>query len=113
MTDMAKQVYKKSAVSVILSAAAPLIFTLTVIAIISAGLTQADRAGRAEGAKLLEEAVKRAAVHSYAVEGYFPQSLEHITENYGVYVDTERYVVHYDVFAENMLPDIRVFELFD
>lgn len=88
----------------------PVIFTLAIIAIVVVGLGGAEEASRAEGRIVLEDALVRAAVHSYAVNGYFPPSLEYIVENFGVYIDTSRFVVHYDVFASNLLPDIRVFE---
>lgn len=108
---MDRRVFKKSLFASIVSVFGPLIFTLGVIAIIWAGVGQAEESSRAEGIRLLEEAILRAAVHSYAIEGQFPQSLSHLAENYNIYIDETRFVVHYEVFASNLLPYIRVFEL--
>jgi len=108
---MEKRVFKKSFLAVILSAMAPIVFTIIIIAMVIVGLRQADEANRAEGLRLLEEAIIRAAVHSYAVEGRFPESLSAISDKYGIFIDTTRFVVHYDVLGTNILPDIRVFEL--
>jgi hypothetical protein len=108
---MERRVFVKSPVRALCTAAAPIMITLFVIGLVMVGLRQADAANRAEGLRLLEEALMRAAVHSYAVEGRFPESLELITERYGIFIDTSRFLVHYDVFAANILPDIRVFEL--
>ena len=87
----------------------PLLFTFVVIAMVYVGIIQAGDASEAEGIRLLEEALMRVAVHSYAVSGYFPESLAYIEEHFAVYIDRTRFIVHYDIFATNMLPDIRVF----
>ena len=39
---------------------------------------------------------------------FYPPSLDYLADNYGVVVDREHYIVHYDVFASNIMPDIRV-----
>lgn len=61
-----------------------------------------------EGLRQLEEAVRRGCVSCYATEGVYPPTLEYLEERYGVQVDREHYTVHYDVFAENLMPDILV-----
>lgn len=58
----------------------------------------------------LEEALTRAAVACYAAEGAYPQSVDYLQEYYGVRIDEERFVVVYDAFAENLMPDITVLE---
>ena len=59
----------------------------------------------------LEEAVRRAAVACYAAEGAYAPSVEYLEEHYFLSVDESRYIVHYDVFADNILPDITVMEV--
>jgi len=108
---MGVPIFKKGFFSSVFSGVRAVFFTLVIIGIIFVGLGQAAEANRAEGVRLLEEAIIRAAVHSYAVNGYFPESIEYIVDNFGIYVDTSLFVVHYDVFASNLLPDIRVLEL--
>ena len=58
--------------------------------------------------RLLNDALRRAAVTCYAVEGRYPPSLNYITENYGVVIDAKRYIVRYDAFSENLMPGIVV-----
>lgn len=66
-------------------------------------------AGQAEkGRQQLEKALRRAAVACYAAEGVYPPTLEYLTEHYGVQVNTDRYNVFYEVFAENLMPEITV-----
>ena len=63
-----------------------------------------------EGRLQLENALRRSAVACYAAEGIYPPSLSYLQEHYGVQIDTGRYAVFYDVFAENIMPDITVVE---
>ena len=58
--------------------------------------------------EMMSDALRRAIVTCYAVEGKYPPSLEYLSENYGVYVDETRYAVFYDVFAENVMPTVTV-----
>lgn len=63
-----------------------------------------------KGRQQLENALRRAAVACYAAEGVYPPTLEYLTEHYGVQVDKDRYSVFYEVFAENLMPEITVLE---
>jgi hypothetical protein len=58
----------------------------------------------------LEEALRRAAVSCYAIEGAYPPSLEYLVENYAVSYDSDRFVVKYELFASNLMPDITVLD---
>jgi hypothetical protein len=64
----------------------------------------------AEATRTLEDSIKRAAISCYAIEGCYPPTLDYLRENYGVYIDDEKYMVYYDVFASNLMPDITVLE---
>jgi hypothetical protein len=69
------------------------------------------RSGDADRAReQLEQAVRRAAVTCYADEGIYPPTLDYLQEHYGLQVDTRRFTVDYQVFAENLMPDITVLE---
>ncbi len=59
----------------------------------------------------LETAIRKVVVHSYAVNGYYPQSFEEIEAEYGISYDKEAYVVRYSNFASNLLPEITVIEI--
>ena len=58
--------------------------------------------------KLLYRAINRAVVNCYAIEGRYPESLDYLVEKYGVIINDDRYVVHYDVFASNVRPSVRI-----
>ena len=60
---------------------------------------------------LLEDAITRALVTCYAVEGRYPSTLSYLEEHYGVDIDTEHYAVFFSSFADNVLPTVRVVPL--
>ena len=73
-----------------------------------AGVRDTVRTTDQREARLLGDALRRAAVTCYAVEGRYPPSLDYMTENYGVVIDAKRYIVRYDAFSENLMPSITV-----
>ncbi len=64
-----------------------------------------------EGRRQLEESLRRAAVTCYATEGIYPPTISYLEDRYGVQIDRTRYGVFYEVFAENLMPNITVVEL--
>ena len=56
----------------------------------------------------MEKAIIKTSVHCYSLEGAYPPSLEYIEENYGIVIDHDKFIVHYDIFASNMLADITI-----
>ena len=63
-----------------------------------------------EGRQQLEDALRRAAVACYAAEGIYPPTLDYLTEHYGIQIDEDCYTVFYEIFADNLMPDITVLE---
>ena len=56
----------------------------------------------------IKRAVEESALQCYVVEGAYPPDLSYLVDNYGLRVNTERFYVIYDAYAQNQLPDIRV-----
>ena len=74
------------------------------------GFTLASVSARsqAEQASALREAVLRAVVTCYAVEGRYPPDAAYLRANYGLTYDGDRFIVSLNAFAANLLPDISV-----
>ena len=106
-----KKIYKKSAWDTIRSALVPVFFTVVVMGMIVLGLRQTEESSKAEGTRILNESIHRAMMISYAVEGNYPESIAAVEERYGIRIDKTKYVVHYNAFASNLMPDITVIEL--
>jgi len=63
-----------------------------------------------ESLRTARESLRRAIVTCYAVEGSYPESYEYIKENYGIRIDEEKYFIHYEIFASNVMPDFEIYE---
>ena len=85
------------------------LFVITAIVLLG-GLTSTEQANHEEQAKMLSDNINRAIISCYALEGSYPQSLDYIVENYNVRIDEEKFIVHYMIFASNIMPDVDILE---
>ncbi|MBR6186829.1 MAG: hypothetical protein IKQ41_11280 [Clostridia bacterium] len=86
---------------------------LAILAVLVLAFVLANRIDTAQGTaetEIVRDAVKNAALTCYAVEGAYPSDVEYLREHYRLAYDEERYLVTYDCFASNMIPDIWVTE---
>lgn len=74
------------------------------------GLSRLEQGRQEQGARTLEDALRRAAVACYASEGFYPSDADYLCQKYGVVYEKSRYQIHYDCFASNLMPDITVVE---
>ena len=86
----------------------PLIVVAVVLVIVLSSIGNLSAGSREEEKQHLEDALRRAAISCYASEGFYPPDVEYIKTHYGVQVDDRDFRVFYEVFAENMMPDIDV-----
>ena len=85
------------------AAAAVLLCFATAVESLDSGRVEEDM-------RQLEETLRRGCVACYAAEGVYPPDLDYLKDHYGLQVDEARYTVRYDIFAENLMPDITVLE---
>lgn len=86
------------------------VLVLAVLLWFFAAMGNLTRDSGEEGREQLESALRRAAVACYAAEGVYPPTVDYLTEHYGVQVEEEKYIVFYEIFASNLMPDITVLE---
>ncbi len=65
----------------------------------------------AEEKKRLERTLRLGAVSCYATDGQYPPTLASLEERCGIRIDRDRFAVFYEVFAENLMPEITVVEV--
>jgi hypothetical protein len=58
-----------------------------------------------------KEAIVRATAQCYSLEGRYPPDLDYLEQNYGLALDHDKYVYHYQTIGENMMPRIDLFPL--
>lgn len=85
-----------------------LALALVLVCAWAAGCVGADIDG--QGAASLKNAVLRSAVQCYAVEGYYPEDLNYLTDHYGLQINHQRYIVVYEAFASNLPPQVTVLQ---
>ena len=86
-------------------------FFFAVLHFVLAGVSQAGSASDAEGLRIAEESISRAVINCYASEGMYPPNFEYLKKHYGVSVDENKYIVHYEIFAANIMPNITVLKV--
>ena len=74
--------------------------------LISAITTTSD----SQETQLVYDAVKNAALTCYAAEGSYPENLQYLRDHYHLSYNEDRYIVYYEAFASNRIPDIWVSE---
>ena len=86
---------------------------LMVIALLAVVLLAIDRISgmqQREEAAMVRDAIHEAALTCYAVEGMYPDSVEYLREHYHLAYNEERFLVTFDAFASNKIPNIYVTE---
>ena len=73
-----------------------------------AAVGRVEQGQQKENEKRVQDSIKKAVVNCYAIEGVYPATLEYVEEHYGLIVDRDRYDVFYEIFADNIMPEITV-----
>lgn len=72
------------------------------------GVSSLSHTSDREQEATLRSAVTESAVHFYAVNGCYPESLDTLIEDYGITYDRELFFVDYQPQGENIMPEISV-----
>lgn len=83
------------------------VFAAMIVWLVTA-LSNASQASDEERLAQIRQSVENGVTLCYAVEGAYPESLDYLTESYGVVIDEGKYIVHYECFASNVRPTITV-----
>ena len=84
-----------------------IIIFLAVVVILVLAVSDVSRTSGEESLTIAENSIRRAVITCYAEEGRYPESIDYLKENYGLYVSDD-YMVFYDMFADNIMPNITV-----
>jgi hypothetical protein len=82
--------------------------SLLILLIAAGGLIRLGIRSREAGRTVAREAIERAVMQCYALEGAYPPNLDYLSQNYGLILDESRYVYLYEVVAGNIHPIIGV-----
>ena len=88
----------------------PMIFYVLLTGLLYFGVHQLQGMGEEQELKLTEQAVKKAIVQCYAIEGRYPFDLSYLEENYSLTIDQSKFYIYYDCFSSNIMPDYAVYK---
>ena len=86
----------------------PLAFFAVVVAMFNMGVNHLTQANEEEALEAARTAITRAAVQFYALEGRYPPTLEYLVDRFGLQLDEDRFVIHYNAYMSNVMPQIVV-----
>lgn len=75
------------------------------------GIEIAQDSSKAQQKVELEKTINKTITLCYSIEGSYPPNIEYLQDNYGLVVDKDKYIVHYEIFASNIAPEIKVFDI--
>ena len=81
-----------------------------VILIFLTSISNLENGKNKEDKKQLEETIARAVVSCYSIEGAYPRSVEYVIEHYGIQYNKDEYIIKYEFYASNLMPEITVLE---
>ncbi len=96
--------YERFPLSIVISS----IIFISIVVWMIIGVNSASASKDIEQLKATKKSISNAVILCYSIEGEYPSSLEYLEENYGIKVDNDRYVVRYNSFASNIMPEITV-----
>ncbi|MFV0401927.1 MAG: hypothetical protein ACK5LX_15105 [Oscillospiraceae bacterium] len=90
----------------------PLAVFAALMTIFVLSVSNLNRVAEQEALEGVRRAVMNAVVQCYALEGGYPPDVAYLEEHYGLQVDSEQYVIHYNIFASNLLPEVQVLPVY-
>lgn len=88
----------------------PSVLFLGIIVWLCIALGNTSKAAEQSELTAVKTTVENGITLCYAIEGVYPPNIDHLKENYGVIYDSEKYIVHYECFADNIRPVVNVLE---
>ncbi len=94
----------------VFSAALPIAVFMIMIVWIICGILNADNAVDKNELDNVKATIENGVTVCYAIEGVYPESMDYLIDNYGVVVNSKKYIVHYECIAANIRPTITIIE---
>ncbi len=81
--------------------------SVLIILILFMGFNNTQKAISDDELIRLRDNIMKAAINCYAIEGFYPDDIAYLEENYGLIID-DSYNIFYEVQGSNMMPSISV-----
>ena len=57
----------------------------------------------------VKQAIQKAALECYSIEGRYPEDVSYLEEYYGLYLQKDTYAIRYEFIGGNIMPDTNVY----
>lgn len=74
------------------------------------GLFGVDNVADEQELENVKSSIEKGVTMCYAIEGKYPDSIEYLRDNYGIVINEDKYIVHYECFADNIRPAVSILE---
>ena len=85
-----------------------ILISVLILLFVGSSLVRLGRQSREAGIRVAGQAIERAVMQCYALEGAYPPDLQYLEDNYGLIIDENKYVYLYEPVAGNIHPIIGV-----
>lgn len=85
-----------------------ILISVLILLLVGSSLVRIGRQSREAGIRVAGQAIERAVMQCYALEGAYPPSLQYLEDNYGLIINEDKYVYLYEPVAGNIHPIIGV-----
>lgn len=102
-------VYRKRKKLNLLEAISIVIFFIIILVCFSFAFDDIKSTNKEEQLNQTKASIQKSVVLCYSTEGQFPPDIQYLKDNYGLIINNDKYIVHYEIFASNIMPDIKVF----
>lgn len=92
------------------SLALPLLLFLLAVGALCYGIGHFIKVSNEQEYFLMQSSLKKAIIQCYANEGFFPNDLSYLEDNYGLHINDTRYYVYYECFGANIMPEFEIYE---
>lgn len=86
----------------------PIIAFVGLFVLFLGGIRSVGDTAESKQLESLETALRRSVAQCYAVEGSYPASLDYLKEHYGLSYDESKFLVDYESFGGNLMPEITI-----
>ncbi len=86
----------------------PLVAFMILLILFLQGIHSIENTTKAKQQESLETAIARSISQCYAVEGAYPPSIAYLEEHYGITYDSDHFLVDYEYYGNNLLPEVTV-----
>lgn len=74
------------------------------------GFSRTSDANNSQSLQVMHSAIQKSIVNCYAIEGVYPPNVKYLEDHYGIVINHDKYVIHYEMAGSNIMPSVEILE---